>query len=260
MEGEERERNCEILVYDNIEQAYKNFIETLPYYAEDNRLSERDYLSEQELNLYSKQVEDEFFSGTEKYPAYSKQSIKDLLQYYIIQGEVPRYIELKDREKYDIDKIVLEIYEKDLGPRAEKLLLDEYWNTSEVEWQTFFNFDKRLFLNEIGFSKNRLTHPELYEKTKILPIEENELREFERMPLYEIRNVNPEYEKWLRDQVFDKYKDENGYYFSAKSGYKSKNRMIFQIDHIIPMHNGGLTVLENLQLLTRGENALKGIK
>jgi hypothetical protein len=26
------------------------------------------------------------------------------------------------------------------------------------------------------------------------------------------------------------------------------------------MHNGGLTALENLQLLTRAENAIKGVK
>ena len=73
-------------------------------------------------------------------------------------------------------------------------------------------------------------------------------------------HVNPAYEKWLRDQVFEKFKDEEGFYYSAESGYKSKSRLIFQVDHIIPMHNGGLTKLDNLQLLTRGENMVKGIK
>lgn len=80
------------------------------------------------------------------------------------------------------------------------------------------------------------------------------------MSLYEIKNANPAYGKWLSDQVYDKYKDEDGFYFSAESGYKSKNRLSFQVDHIVPMHNGGLTKLDNLQLLTREENMIKGIK
>ena len=91
-EGEEIEKNCEILVYDNIENSYKNFVETLPYFVKDNKLEERESLDEKELILYSKQSEDEFFSGVEKYPAYSINDIKSLLQYYIVQDEVPKYI------------------------------------------------------------------------------------------------------------------------------------------------------------------------
>lgn len=259
-QGDEKQRNCEILIYDNIEESYKKFVETLPYFVEDNNLENCEYLHQQELDIYSQQIEDEFFFGIEKYPAYSKQDIKDLLQYYIIQGEIPQYIELKEREKYNIDKVANEIYVKDLGSRAEKDFIDKTWAESETEWQTFFNYDKRIFINEINLAKNRLFYPELYKKEKQLPSEEYETREFERMPLYEIRKVNPVYEKWLRDKVFEKFTDESGYYFSAQSGYKSKNRLVFQIDHIVPMHKGGLTILDNLQLLTKGENAVKGAK
>lgn len=259
-EGEEIEKNCEILVYDNIENSYKNFVETLPYFVKDNKLEERESLDEKELILYSKQIEDEFFSGVEKYPAYSINDIKSLLQYYIVQDEVPQYIELNDRENYDIDRIAHELYEKGLGGKLKTDFLSGIWNDNEIEWQTFFNFDQRIFLNEINIAESRLSFPELYQRNKQLPTEEHEIREFERMSLYEIRNVNPAYEKWLRDQVFEKFKDEEGFYYSAESGYKSKSRLIFQVDHIIPMHNGGLTKLDNLQLLTRGENMVKGIK
>lgn len=258
-EGEEIERNCEILVYDNIEDSYKKFVETLPYFVKDNKLEEREILDSKELLLYSKQIEDEFFSGVEKYPAYSIDDIRNLLQYYIIQDEVPQYIELQDRDKFDVDRIANEIYEKDLGARSEKELIDSYWEDNEIEWQTFFNFDKRIFLNEINIAKSRLLHPDLYAKSKIMPTEEHELRPFEKLSLYEIRQANPTYEKWLRDQVFERYKDDEGFYYSAESGYKSKSRLTFQVDHIIPMHNGGLTKLDNLQLLTRGENMVKGI-
>ena len=92
------------------------------------------------------------------------------------------------------------------------------------------------------------------------PIEEKELRSYEKLTLYELRKQDPIYGKWLRDEVFRKFTDKDGFYFSAESGYKSKSQLDFQIDHIVSMHNGGLTVLENLRLLTRSENARKGSK
>ena len=74
----------------------------------------------------------------------------------------------------------------------------------------------------------------------------------------DLRDLAPEYWKQLSDTVYNKHKDENGNYISASGSYKSKNKLDFQIDHIKSMHNGGLTELDNLQLLTRSENALKG--
>ena len=45
---------------------------------------------------------------------------------------------------------------------------------------------------------------------------------------------------------------------NATRNFRSKNKFVFQINHIIPISNYGLTVEENLQLLTRSENGLKG--
>ena len=59
-------------------------------------------------------------------------------------------------------------------------------------------------------------------------------------------------------KVFEKCKDSEGNYSCALSDYKSRNKLAFQIDHIKPLSIGGLTTLDNLQLLTRKENALKG--
>lgn len=76
----------------------------------------------------------------------------------------------------------------------------------------------------------------------------------------DIRSYNPQYAKYLSDKVYNKYKNEEGFYVSASKNYKSKNKLDFQIDHIKPISAGGLTTLDNLQLLTRKENALKGTK
>lgn len=257
-ETEPIERNCEVLVYDNILQSYTDFINALPSFFEQNNLTERDILEEDELEDFAEQIEEEFFKGTLKYPAYHFQDIKDILQYYTIQDELPPYIELKDREKYDIDKIASEIIEKDLGEKSQTEMINQTWENNEISWQTFFNFDKRGFLRELNLAKSRISHPELFQRKSIKPTEEKELRSYEKLRLHELREQDPTYEKWLRDQVFKKFTDENGFYFSAESGYKSKNKLDFQVDHIKSMHNGGLTELDNLQLLTRSENAKKG--
>jgi len=259
-EEEPIERNCEVLVYDNILQSYTDFVNALPSFFEQNNLTERDVLDEDELEDFAEQIEEEFFKGTLKYPAYHLQDIKDILQYYTIQDEVPVFIELKDREKYDIDKIASEIIEKDLGEKSQTELINTIWDSNKLEWQTFFNFDKRGFLREINLAKSRINHPELFQRKGIKPTEEKELRSYEKLKLHELREQDPIYEKWLRDEIFKKFTDKDGFYFSAESGYKSKNKLDFQVDHIKSMHNGGLTVFENLQLLTRSENAKKGHK
>lgn len=259
-ESEPIERNCEVLVYDNILQSYTDFINALPSFFEQNNLTEKDILEEDELEEFAEQIEDEFFKGTLKYPAYHIQDIKDILQYYTIQDELPAYIELKDREKYDIDKIASDIIEKDLGEKSQTEMINKIWENNEISWQTFFNFDKRGFLREINLAKSRISHPELFQRKSVKPIEEKELRSYEKLKLHELREQDPTYEKWLRDQVFKKFTDADGNYYSAESGYKSKNKLDFQVDHIKSMHNGGLTEIDNLQLLTRSENAKKGNK
>lgn len=254
------ERNCEVLVYDNILQSYNDFINALPSFFEQNKLTNKDILEEDELEDFAETIEEEFFKGTLKYPAYHFQDIKDILQYYTIQDELPKYIELKDREKFDIDKIAIEIIEKDYGEKSQTEFINKLWENNEFAWQTFFNYDKRGFLREINLAKTRINHPELFQRKSIKPTEEKELRSYEKLKLQELREKDPVYEKWLRDEVFKKFTDKDGFYYSAESGYKSKNKLDFQVDHIKSMHNGGLTVLENLQLLTRSENAKKGNK
>lgn len=39
-----------------------------------------------------------------------------------------------------------------------------------------------------------------------------------------------------------------------------KDRIFFQVDHVVPMNKGGKTVAENLQILCRQCNGVKGDK
>ena len=57
---------------------------------------------------------------------------------------------------------------------------------------------------------------------------------------------------------FIKAKDADGNYRCACCGVADKSRIYFQVDHIVPMNNGGKSVVENLQILCRQCNGTKG--
>jgi ATP-dependent helicase IRC3 len=254
---EECEKNCEVLIYDNIKQSYIDFINGLSDFFIKNKIANRDSLTETELNTLAKKIEIDFFFGCVKYPGYNEQDIKDILQYFAQNGSVPKYIELKDREKYDLTKVATEILAQNFGRKDEEDFKNSLWDSNVIEWKTFFGYDKKYFLNEIDLAIRKLTNPDLYKRSIVVPADTKELRELEKMSMQEIREVNAEYWKWLSDAVYKKHIDQDGFYVSASKDHKSKNKLDFQIDHIISRHNGGLTTIDNLQLLTRKENATK---
>ncbi len=256
----EIEKNCEILVYSNIEQSYIDFINALKGFFKENKLTERDNLTEPELIELSEIIDSEFFFGCVKYPGYNIQDIKDILQYFAQKDITPKYIELKDRKKYDISNLSNEILNKNLGRKDEEDFKNKLWESNETEWKAFFGYDKRYFLNEIDLSIRKLSNPELFTRSSVIPEDIKELVELETLTMHEIREENPEYWKYLSDSVYKKYQDKDGFYVSASKKYKSKNKLDFQIDHIIPSRKKGLSSIDNLQLLTRKENAEKGGK
>ena len=182
------------------------------------------------------------------------------MQYYAQKEAEPQYIELKDREKYDITKVAQTILNSNKGRRDEEEYKNNLWDSNEVEWKAFFGYDRRYFLNEIDLAIRKLSNPDLFRRTSIIPQDDKELRELEKLSMGELREQFPEYWKHLSDTVYDRQKDKHGFYFCAISPYRSKNKLDFQIDHIKPISKGGLTVLDNLQLLKRIENLKLGAK
>ncbi|HZG00954.1 MAG TPA: helicase-related protein, partial [Chitinophagales bacterium] len=259
VDGEAHEKNCEVLVYDNIRQSYTDFVAALPLFFEAHKLNDKEALGEAELDELSEEVEDEFFYGSLKYPAYHIQDIKDILQYYAQNDVEPRYIELKERSKYDLSRIAQKILDDDMGHRAAAEFKNQLWDSNETEWKAFFGYDKRYFLNEIDLAIRRLSNPDLFKKASTIARDTKETRELNKLSMSDLREHAPQYWKQLSDEVFTRHRDEDGNYVSASGKYKSKNKLDFQIDHIIPLHNGGLTKPDNLQLLTRSENGLKGV-
>ncbi|MBR4324796.1 MAG: DEAD/DEAH box helicase family protein [Bacteroidales bacterium] len=252
---------CEILVYDNLEKSYRNLIADIPNKFEDVREYAEDVTKDKERIVnFSDDCVSEYFVDVEPYPAFRLEDIDDLIRYYLLTGQTPEYYEFKDREKYDVGVIAKYIIDQDLGSKSADKYIDEKWVEEQGGWQTFFDFTIKEFRAEIDRAKARILHPEDFVVKREKPQEILEDRRYADMSMAQIREVNPAYEKWLRNRVFEKFTDENGFYFSAVGNYKSRNRIDFEIDHIKPLSAGGKTVFENLQLLTWWANRQKGDK
>ncbi len=258
-EVEDREKNCEILVYNNIQPAYSDFLNELPSLFAHSKPADADYLSEAQLAALSDKVEAEFFAGYSLYPGYDIQDVRDVLQYYWQHKTLPAYVELEDRARFDIGAVAQHIWDADLTQRQEQEYKTKLWHDNQAEWQVFFGDKESYFIREIDLAKSRLNNPELFKKPSSVPTDTKELRRLEQFTMDEIRTINPLYWRQLSNQVYAKFRDAD-YYFSAKNGKRSKYKFLFQIDHIVPISKGGLTTLDNLQLLTKAENARKGTK
>lgn len=78
----------------------------------------------------------------------------------------------------------------------------------------------------------KLMYPDIYEEQGSNV--EFGRRKLEDLPLYEIGKINPELEKKLRDEAFEKSKNEKGEYQCACCGRTGTSRVAFQVDHIGP--------------------------
>ncbi|MBU4220642.1 MAG: DEAD/DEAH box helicase family protein [Euryarchaeota archaeon] len=256
---EETEKSCEVLIYDNIKQAYIDFINDLSEFFNINNLNEKEVIEENELVELCKIVEDKYFYWCEKLPGYRTEDIKDVLRYYALKEELPRFFEFKDRDKFDVTKIANEIIDQGLSEKDKKEKLSDIWDNDKLQWKAFFGFNNwKYFRNEVNLAIIRILDTEDSKTSTSEPIDTKELRELEKLSMADLYEKYPAYYRQLSDEVYEKSKDENGFYTSAESGEKSKSKRNFQIDHRTPLSQGGLTVLENLQILTRKENAIKG--
>jgi len=238
---------CDILVYDCMQNAYRDLFDWLPN------------ADLQDERLAAQHINDVLFTETDRLIGYRKQDIVDIISYYKQTEELPEFIRYEDRSKYDVSKLAQHIVDEDMGVIAETEFMKNEFKNSESHWSAFYGINNlKAFRMTIRTEKDRIIDPEGYRPAHIKPITTLEQRQIQDLPLYEIRQKFPELGEKIRMAVFNKFTDADGYYYCAYSGYKSKNRLDFQIDHITPMADGGKTTLENLQLLTRAENMRKG--
>jgi ATP-dependent helicase IRC3 len=245
----------QVMVYDSTQDAYKNLMDSLPLLFKSFGATE-EYLTETQLDEMEAQCRDSFFCG-EMIPPYERKDIMNILKYYAQYEAVPKFYTFAevDRNKLDISKIAQHIWDEDMGERKRTEYVDSLWESSDDNMLRLFFGRKLYFLRQLNIELMKLSHPDIYD-------EENNIkygtRALEDLPLYEIGKINPILEKSLRDEAFEKAKDEDGNYHCACCGVADKSRIYFQVDHIVPMNKGGKSVVENLQILCRQCNGTKG--
>ena len=155
-------KTCEILAYNNLEDAYFSLMDDLT--AAFSKANWATRFTFTQLIKRAQELEEKHFSDCEKYPAYDIQDLQNVIRYFMEQGRgatAPIYVELKDRHKFDIDKIAAEFIKKDYGERKQISMINQIWENDQIGWQTFFNYDKRSFIREIQLAKIRISYPDL---------------------------------------------------------------------------------------------------
>ena len=246
----------QVMVYDSTQAAYQDLMEALPALFDSFAISE-EYLTESQLAEMEAQCRDTFFCG-EMVPPYEERDVRNILKYYAQYETAPQFYTFADvdRSKLDVGKIAQYIWDEDMGQRKKTEYVDSIWDSNDDNMLRLFFGRKLYFLRQLDIELMKISHSKdiFDEGNNVKP----GTKALEDLPLNEIRKYNPELEKTLREKAFEKAKDADGFYCCAECGKKDCSKVYFQVDHIIPMNAGGKSVAENLQILSRQCNGVKG--
>lgn len=247
----------QVMVYDSTRKAYEDLMASLPQLFKIFDCKD-EYPSEELLEEIAEHCRDTFFLG-DMIPPYEEKDCLRILKYYA-QYEIPPQFYLFDdidRNKLDVAVIAKYIWDEDMGQRRKTEYINSIWENSDENLLRLFFGRKLYFWRQLDIELTKLSNPNIYKKEENVQLG---IRKLEDLSLFEIGKVNPEMEKNLRDTAFEKAKDSEGNYICACCGQKRTDRIFFHVDHIIPMNKGGKTVPENLQILCRQCNGMKGDK
>lgn len=240
-------------VYDESKEAIEGVLRDIPDAVD----LEKEYSKNDVFRIGA----DLYFKYAERYEhnlvKFSSRLVTEIVGYYLEEGKLPVILPLKDR--VDINALVesiraeysaLETYEE------MRAMLRELWINDSGIHSWYKDFD--LFFNYVNSKVISMENRELKGPQFILPKKED-------MSMKELSKYYPEYWQELHDYVYNMaYDAEEDCYVSALPWkgrtYKSKAKIEFEIDHIIPISEGGKTVKENLRLLYWKINRERGNK
>ena len=248
--------SCQVMVYDSTKDAYEKLMAALPALFRDNT-NDDGYLDENELAKLEAECKTRFFNR-EMIPPYDPRDVRHILKYYAEKESMPSFytFDQVDRSKLDVSVIAQHIWDEDMGQKKKKEYLDNLWDSVDDNLLQIFFGKKIYFL--------RMVDIELLKASGDMPILSNgnvtvDKIPVEQLPLHKIQEINPALAEKLIEDTFEKAKEKYGY-ACAHCGKVFSNRQQLQIDHIVPMNQGGLSVPDNLQILCRICNGKKGDK
>jgi ATP-dependent helicase IRC3 len=254
-ESGEPTRTHNVLVYSDTDEIYDTFINDLEAIFNTIDLQDREILTDREIEDLLQIAKDNYFLSHEFLIGYRDQDLKNILRYYAQNTIKPEFIPFSERRKCNLSIEARYIYDNSLGGIVRTRYLESLWNAEKSFWQVIFG-DKLYFKKQLDIEIYKLEGD--YGNLDISPpiVIPDEVS-LENLTLEQIREKDPEEYRKIKDAVYERAKDASGFITCTRSGFKAKTRINFQIDHIIPMSKGGLTTIDNLQVLSRKSHAEK---
>ena len=243
-------KNYTVLVYSDTDEIYNNFVNDLEAILNTVNIEDREILTDKELEYLLQIAIDNYFLNHKFLIGYRDRDIENILRYYAQKQIKPEFIPFAEKNKCDIYKVARHIYDNDLGERAKTEYINSLWSAEQSFWQVIFDYNLLYFCKQLDIEiykiKGLYGNLDLSRPT-VIPDE----IPLENLSIEQIREKDPEEYRKIVDTVYERATDGWDFITCANSGFKSKTRINFQIDHITPMSKGGLTTLENLQVLSR---------
>jgi hypothetical protein len=248
--------NYDVLLYNDTEEAYDNFIHDLEILFQSIDLQDREILTKDELKDLLETAKKIYFPEYKTLLAYRNKDVENILRFYAQKEIRPEFLAFSERRKCDLSVVAKHIYDNSLGGKAKTDYINLLWNDEKCFWQVLFSYNKMYFLKQLAIELLKIEEPDIYGDVAVSSISKvlnviSDTIPIEKLSLYEIKARDiVEYRK-IKNAVFAKHTDAKGFITCAISGVKSQMRRDFQIDHIKPMSQGGLSTIDNLQVLTR---------
>lgn len=249
------ECNHQILVYNSTQNAYQSLIRDLPNLMEHYGI-EGETIPEETLDDMTEHCFQSYFDEN-MIPSCNRNDIEHLLKFYAQKAVAPLFVTIDEmeRKKLDVSEIAKKIYDEDMRRSEKNAYIQNLW-AEEGSLLPVYYTNPYFFKKLIDLELDKLDGD--IEIAAAEPQTEAELRNLEQFPLQKIIELYPKIGLQLKEDAFAAARNDDGSYVCAGCGEVFPTRLFLQVDHIVPMAKGGLSVPENLQVLCRTCNQRKG--
>ena len=249
------ECNHQILVYNSTQNAYQSLIRDLPNLMEHYGI-EGETIPEETLDDMTEHCFQSYFDEN-MMPSCNRNDIEHLLKFYAQKAVAPLFVTIDEmeRKKLDVSEIAKKIYDEDMRRSEKNAYIQSLW-AEEGSLLPVYYTNPYFFKKLIDLELDKLDGD--IEIAAAEPQTEAELRNLEQFPLQKIIELYPKIGLQLKEDAFAAARNDDGSYVCAGCGEVFPTRLFLQVDHIVPMAKGGLSVPDNLQVLCRTCNQRKG--
>ena len=249
------ECNHQILVHNSTQNAYQSLIRDLPNLMEHYGI-EGETIPEETLDDMTEHCFQSYFDEN-MIPSCNRNDIEHLLKFYAQKAVAPLFVTIDEmeRKKLDVSEIAKKIYDEDMRRSEKNAYIQSLW-AEEGSLLPVYYTNPYFFKKLIDLELDKLDGD--IEIAAAEPQTEAELRNLEQFPLQKIIELYPKIGLQLKEDAFAAARNDDGSYVCAGCGEVFPTRLFLQVDHIVPMAKGGLSVPDNLQVLCRTCNQRKG--